>query len=140
MKLDLSSFEKAINRLEQGLAYSHSELAKDPDLALHLRSAAIHDFKCTYELSWKMLKRYLSMSEARTADFDTLSFSSLIRTGSEKRLLLHDLSVWMNYRQVRNTVNQSYDEDKAAEIFAIIPNFLQEVKYLFIRLQGRKAL
>lgn len=141
VKLDLSSFEKAISRLEQSLAYCNSELAKDLNLALQFRSAAIHAFEYTYELSWKILKRYLVMNEPSVAEFDTLSFSDLIRTASGKGLLLHDLSIWTNYRQARNITSHTYDENKAAEVFKIIPEFLQEVKYLFAKLQERvKAL
>ncbi len=65
MKLDLSSLKKAIAQLEEALFYCHSDIAKKDDrLALHLRAGAIQAFEFTYESCFKMLKRYLEMTES----------------------------------------------------------------------------
>lgn len=59
LPLDLSSLENAIAQLEQSLSYFHSPIVQqDSGLALQLRAAAIQAFEFTYELSWKMLKRF----------------------------------------------------------------------------------
>lgn len=166
-KLDISAFGRAIKQLERSLAYCNAALANEKaiqqlekdlssympvvteetilnpnitDVALQFRSAAIQAFEYTYDLSWKILKRYLEMTEP-TLNFKTLSFFDLIRAGSEKGLLLNELIIWKHYREMRNITSHTYEEDQAEKVFAIIPQFLQEVRYLFIKLEeGIKTL
>lgn len=134
--LDFSAFEKAIGQLEESLAYCNSDIVKkDKGLALQLRSAAIQAFEYTYELSWKMLKRYLEMSEPGSAEFDVITFPDLIRSGSEKGLLLNDLYTWKQYRHARSITSHTYNDKKAAEVYALIPGFLTEAKFLLAQLQ-----
>lgn len=92
IRLDLSSFEKAILQLESSLDYCNSTIANnDCTLKLHLRAGAIQAFKFTYELSWKMLKRYLEVTAPNPQEIDEMSFSDLIRSGCEQGLLLSEL-------------------------------------------------
>lgn len=65
MRLDYSALRSAIGQLEKSLAYAHSPAAlADPGLREQLRNSVIQCFEFTYELSWKMLKRYLEETEA----------------------------------------------------------------------------
>lgn len=138
MKLDISPFKKAIAQLELSLSYYHSDLAKtSQELALQFRAAAIQAFEYTYELSWKMLKRYLEMSGQNPAEFDAMSFPDLIRTGCEKGLMLNDLKTWLQYRKARSLTSHTYDHEKAAEVFAVIPGFLKDANYLYNNLLER---
>jgi nucleotidyltransferase substrate binding protein (TIGR01987 family) len=137
-KLDISSLEKAISQLEQSLAYYHSEVVqRDPGLILQLRAAAIQAFEFTYELSWKMLKRYLERAEFSPGAVDEMSFPDLIRTACEQGLLLSDLSAWLVYRKERGATSHVYDQKKAQQVFEQIPAFLAEAKFLYAKLQER---
>ncbi|GFO60239.1 hypothetical protein GMST_25640 [Geomonas silvestris] len=49
-----------------------------------LRDGVFQRYKYTYELSWKMLKRYLEMTLPPPEEVDGTSFQTLIRTGSEQ--------------------------------------------------------
>jgi hypothetical protein len=51
MRLDLSSWKKALNSLERAIARSTASPADE-----ELRDAVIQRFEYCYELSWKMLK------------------------------------------------------------------------------------
>lgn len=83
-KLDLTSFEKALHQLQQSLDYYHSDLVqKDPGLVRQLRAAAILAFEFSYELSWKMIKRYLEMTESNPHEIAIMSFPDLIRKACE---------------------------------------------------------
>ncbi len=138
--LDLSSFEKAIFQLENSLYYYDLDfIQKDPQLLLHMRAAAIQAFEFTYELAWKMLKRYLEMTEPNPADIDQMSFPELIRLGCERGLLLSDVSIWKIYRRERGTTSHTYNLKKSLEIFAKLPSFLQEAKYLLTNLHNRST-
>lgn len=136
--LDLSSLEKAITQLEQSLFYCHSEVVqRDPGLIMQLRAAAIQAFKFTYELSWKMIKRFLEMTEPNPNEIETMSFPDLIRRASERDLLLSDLRSWKGFRNERSATSHTYDQEKSIAVFEQIPVFLAEAKYLLAQLQSR---
>jgi nucleotidyltransferase substrate binding protein (TIGR01987 family) len=138
MKLNLSSFSKAITHLERSVAVYHASHS-DPELQIYLMAGSIQVFEYTYELSWKMLKRYLEMTESSGNEVDLMSFADLIRAGCEKGLLLSELVIWKKYREKRSITSHTYDYDKALAVFEQIPQFLQDAKYLLEKLQMRIA-
>lgn len=138
MSLDYSSLQNAISQLEKSLEYANSPLAQtDPGLFEQLRNSVIQCFEFTYELSHKMLKRYLEETAANPEEIDVSSFQNLIRTGSEKGLLRSDWLLWKEYRQARTNSSHTYDEDKAEAVYRIAPDFLQEARYLYQQLMER---
>lgn len=137
-KLNLSAMIKALEQLEQSLAYYYSEMVqKDPGLVRQLRAAAIQAFEFSYELSWKMIKRYLQMTEPNPNEIETLSFPDLIRTACERGLLQSDVVIWKEFRHDRSLTSHTYDDSKAQEVFENIPTFLKEAKFLLANLQDR---
>lgn len=138
MSLDYSSLQNAISQLEKSLEYANSPIAQtDPGLFEQLRNSVIQCFEFTYELSHKMLKRYLEETAANPEEIDVSSFQNLIRTGSEKGLLRSDWLLWKEYRQARTNSSHTYDEDKAEAVYRIAPDFLQEARYLYQQLMER---
>jgi len=138
MSLDYSPLQNAISQLEKSLRYAHSPMAEnDPDLFEQLRNSVIQCFEFTYELSHKMLKRYLEATAASPEEYDLSTFQNLIRTGNEKGLLRSDWLQWRIYRQARTDSSHTYDEGKAEAVYAIIPDFLEEAKYLYGQLADR---
>ena len=130
--LDVAPFEKAIASLEAAL----TRQAREPDDDL-LRDGCIQRFEFTYELSHKTLKRFLVETSASPAEFDDIAFQDLIRTGSERGLLLGDWPRWKNYREARSLTSHTYDEPKARRVFALVPAFLEEAQFLRDRLRER---
>ena len=129
MKLDLSSFNKAITSFKIAI----DEYNKDTK-NFFVRDSVIQRFEYTYSLSLKMIKRYLENNEENVNEF---SFNELIRTANEKGLLLDNLENWNNYRLKRNITSYTYDADKAQEIISIVYNFYNEVKFLYKELEKR---
>jgi nucleotidyltransferase substrate binding protein (TIGR01987 family) len=130
MQLDLTSFAKALASLEDALI----EYARHPNL--YVRDACIQRFEYTYEVTWKMLKRYLEQNLPNPAEVDEMSFQNLIRAGSERGLLLNGWDRWLLYRQARGTTSHAYDEIKAMEVFKQIPAFVLDAKYFLDKLRG----
>lgn len=128
--LELSSLKKAIKSLQEALD-EYDKNSND-----FMRDSCIQRFEYTYELSWKMLKRHLELTAANPAEIDELSFQELIRKGCEKGLLLGEWSDWKLYRIARGTTSHAYDENKAEEVFAVIPAFLKEAEHLYLKLNG----
>lgn len=138
--IDYTPLANAIAQLETSLAYAHSPAAlADAGLREQLRNSVIQCFEFTYELSWKMLKRYLEATEASPADLDLATFQSLIRLGNERGLLKSDWSAWKTYRQARTDSSHTYDAVKAEAVFGIAPLFLDEAKVLLGHLQRRST-
>ncbi len=123
--LDIGSLEKAIASLEAALV-RHDQTPNE-DL---VRDACVHRFKFNYDLSYKTLKRFLKATAANPTDYDSRTFQDLIHAGSERGLLMSDWSRWKQYREARSLTSYTYDETKAREVLAIIPEFFREVRYL----------
>ena len=130
--LDISSFSKAVARLEEGLArYEHNK-ADD-----QIRDGLIQRFEFTYELSHKMLKRHLEMTSPTPDIYDAISFQDLIRTGNEQGLLLGEWADWKLYREKRAKTSHTYNEDVALDVVDSIPGFLREARFLRDKLTVR---
>ena len=131
-RLDVAPFEKAIASLEAAL----TRQAREPDDDL-LRDGCIQRFEFTYELSHKMLKRFLVATSPNPAEYENMLFPDVIRTGSEGGLLLGDWPRWKGYREARSLTSHTYDEAKARKVFSLIPGFLDEARTLRDRLRER---
>jgi nucleotidyltransferase substrate binding protein (TIGR01987 family) len=129
MKLDLSSFNKAITSFKLAIDEYNKDISN-----LFVRDSVIQRFEYTYSLAIKMIKRYLENNEENVNEF---SFNELIRTANEKGLLLGNLENWNDYRLKRNITSHTYDADKAQEIISIVDNFYNEVKFLYKELEKR---
>lgn len=133
MTLDISALENAITRLTEGLARYQRDTTDD-----QIRDGLIQRFEFTYELSHKMLKRYLEAAAPSPEVIDAMSFADLIRTGNEQGLLLGEWLNWKAYREMRSKTSHTYDAAKALEVVAGIPAFLAEA--VFLRDQLRRRL
>lgn len=132
MTLDLSSLQNAILRLDEGIQRYYRNISDT-----QIRDGLIQRFEFTYELSHKMLKRFLESTSPSPAEIDALAFQDLIRTGNEQGLLLSDWAVWRKYREMRSKTSHTYDESIALQVVAEIPAFLNEAQYLIQQLQSR---
>ncbi|MBM3523470.1 MAG: nucleotidyltransferase [Alphaproteobacteria bacterium] len=130
--LDLSSLSRALLQLQQGLAEARN--APGDDLR---RDGVIQRFEYSYELSVKMLRRYVGMTAASPGSVDAMGFPDLIRTAAEQGLLSRGWPAWRDYRAARGTTSHTYDADKARAVFAVIPAFLEEARHLLARLGER---
>ncbi|MDE2837969.1 MAG: HI0074 family nucleotidyltransferase substrate-binding subunit [Chloroflexota bacterium] len=138
MKLDLTPLEDAVAQLEEALDIYNSGLASDhPHLKRHLRAAVIQAFEFTYELSFRMLRRYLELVSANPAEIDQLVFNDVVREAYSQALLRSELPEWLEFRRNRGTTSHAYNEQKAQEVFESVPDFLQEARYLLNRLHER---
>lgn len=130
--LDISSLEKAISSIEEAL----EEQKRSPKNNF-VRDACIQRFEYTYELSHKMLRRFLKVTEANADDIEQMSFPDLIRTGASRGLLKNSWDVWKDYREARNLTSHTYNEKAAKEVCAIIPNFFGDAQFLYSELIRR---
>lgn len=129
-KLDITSLMNAIQRLDEGLIRYQQDISD-----VQIRDGLIQRFEFTYELSHKMLKRYLVSTSASPTLIEQMNFQDIIRTGNEKDLILGDWTDWKKYRDMRSRTSHTYDEETALEVVAGIPKFLTEVQFLQHKLE-----
>ena len=132
--LDISPLERAIDRLREGWERYQRDTSDT-----QIRDGLIQRFEFTYEISHKMLRRYLEASSASPTAFDEMPFQDLIRSGNEQNLLLGAWPDWKRYRDMRSKTSHTYDEDVALAVVAGIPGFLAEAVHLRERLKARLA-
>lgn len=132
MPLDFSPLANAVARLDEGLARFRTD-----ESDTQIRDGLIQRFEFTYDLAHKMLRRALEAAAANPEEVDRMTFPTLIRTASEQGLLAGDWTHWRTYREMRNITSHTYDEAKAVQVVAAIPDFLAEAHALVERLQAR---
>lgn len=131
-ELSIQPLINAVKRLHEGwLRY-----LQDTDDA-QIRDGLIQRFEFTYEISHKILKRYLEYTSANPTQFDSMSFQDLIRTANEQNLLLGDWTDWKQYRDMRVRTSHTYDEETALAVVAGIEKFLTEAQFLQQRLSEK---
>jgi nucleotidyltransferase substrate binding protein (TIGR01987 family) len=131
MAIDLTSFRRALDSLDRGLA--RAEAAPGDE---ELRDGAIQRFEYTYELAWKSLKRVIEAEAASPDEIDLLSFRDLIRRGAE-RGLIDDPAEWFAFREERNISLHIYDAAKAAEVYGSTLKFAPAARRLLEDLEAR---
>lgn len=132
--LDIGPLTRAVDRSREGYERHMHEPADE-----QLRDGLIQRFEFTYELTHKMLRRYLRMISPTPDEFDQMPFQDLIRTGNERGLLLGDWPKWRHYRDLHARTSHTYTAKAAIEVVEGIPEFLAEAGYLRDTLSRRLA-
>jgi len=130
--IDLSPFAKAVSRLQSAI----EEQANEPHRLL-LRAGLIQTFEYTFELSHKMIRRYLADTEPSPAVVAELTFEGLIRRADELGLVSAPIATWKEFRKARTDTSHTYNEENALSVVARIPAFAEEATFLLKRLQER---
>ncbi len=120
-KLILTPLEKAVASLEDGLRQPKT---------IYNRDMVIQRFEYTYELAWKMLKRYLQMY----CGIEEGVIKNLYREAGKLRLI-DSVEAWFSYQEARNLTSHTYNEDVAEETYAAARDFLNDVKVLLKHLK-----
>lgn len=131
---DLSPLQRAIKRLDEGWARYQLDTGDT-----QIRDGLIQRFEFTYEISHKMLKRFLEATSPNPTAFDAMAFQDLIRTANERGLLLGDWPDWRRFREMRARTSHAYDEAIAEGVVAGIPRFLDEIHHLLAQLEQRTS-
>ncbi|BDU49730.1 nucleotidyltransferase substrate binding protein [Haliovirga abyssi] len=134
--LDLKSFEKAINSLEQLiLKMKDKELMNSLDeiVIYGLKAGIIQNFEFTYEISWKYIKRWLELNIG-SSFVDGVSRRQLFRLAIEHHLI-ENVDIWMDYHLARNRTSHTYNLNTAEEVYKTAIEFLGDVKKLYKELE-----
>lgn len=89
-----------------------------------IRDALIQRFEYSYELAWKLMKRYLEVEHGEE-DPDRWSRRDLFRIGAETGLIASPDS-WFEFMRMRNLTSHTYNEETAQRVAAVIPGFAKD--------------
>jgi nucleotidyltransferase substrate binding protein (TIGR01987 family) len=129
--LELTSFQKAVDSLRE--AFSCYQKAAAPKEII--RDAVIQRFEYTYELAWKMMKRWLEINLG-SSYVDGIPRKELFRLAAEHHLIRDPLR-WFTYHQARNQTSHVYDESIAKSVFEVTEDFAEDVQQFFSELEKR---
>lgn len=122
IKLDLTALQKAVNSLMRAIEQPKNEYTRD---------AVIQRFEYTFELSWKMIKRYLKVEEG----VEEFNIRNLFRLAAQHQLI-SNADNWFRYNQARNLTSHTYNEITAEETYEIAKLFCPDAKALLISLEN----
>lgn len=131
--LDLTGFKKAIYSLTEALDWYKNRSTVAPSEIL--RDSVIQRFEYTYELAWKMMRRWLE-ANIGAGYVDGISRKELFRMATEQRLIADPLK-WFRYHEARNQTSHIYDESVAQDVFSVVEDFLDDVKKFLKALEDR---
>ncbi len=137
MLLDLTSLKKAINSFENALQVYHQPEFQNYSLKLQntIEAGVIQNFEFTYELSWKFIKRWLSLNLGKD-HINGLTKKELFRIAAENKLIENSEN-WFTYHEARNETSHTYNELVAADILEVAEKFIIDAKILLTSIENR---
>ncbi|MBM7583179.1 nucleotidyltransferase substrate binding protein (TIGR01987 family) [Caldicoprobacter guelmensis] len=105
----LAGFSEALNRLKEALERDQSD-----DIVL---DAVIQRFEFTYELSWKLIKAYMSYSGIADVKTPRQAFKEAFAAG-----LIEEGDVWLGMLDDRNVTSHTYDQNTARCVYEKVKN------------------
>ncbi len=129
-KLDLSNIKNAIATFEEAINYYNTDV-EQPIKNMYADSC-IQRFEYTYELSWKIMKKYLKLFFNKTEQ--ELTIKNIFRY-MEGYGLIKDWTKWVEYNDARNNTSHEYNLNKAQFVLTVLQTFLDDVKNFIICLE-----
>ena len=125
-KLDISALEKAAQAFDNALAFARKVEEKPADAHEFYeievaQSAVIKHFEFTYELCWKIMKRYIEM-DSGSEEADVLTRKDLFRLSAEKKLIA-SFAQWVKFHEDRNRTSHVYHKEIADEVYETAKQF-----------------
>lgn len=135
MGLSYTSLEKAIIALEMGIeVYEKKKLMEDNQEEIEIiKSGIIQNFEVCYEISWKLMKKWLS-ENIGTSAVDGISRKELFRIAAQNKLI-RDVEKWFIFHEARNLTSHDYDGIKAEDVFREALTFPAYARRLHERLE-----
>ena len=95
-------------------------------------AGAIQAFEVCYEITWKTLKKILSLNS-----IEVIGARDVFRLAAQKGLIA-DHKPWFDYQNKRNITVHEYYEEIEKKVYPILPSFLQDLDKLIEKLKQLK--
>ena len=124
-ELSLMPLKKALTSLEDILGQPMNE---------YIRDGVIQRFEFTFELSWKMMKRYFKVIGRE----DLPAGPKPIIREAGKEGLIKDVEEWLIFLEKRNISTHIYNQEQAKDVYAKASAFPPFVQSLIKELNNRE--
>ena len=138
MPLELDNLRNSIQALADLLTVSENDerMGQFSEIERNgIRAGAIQNFKVTYELSWKLMARWLN-THIGVGAADGVTRRQLFRIAAENRLI-SSVDLWMEHHNARNATSHIYDREKAMQVYTATVNFTRDARRLLRELEAR---
>ena len=138
MPLDLVSLNKSFNALKEVFAVSEDDDRMSQFThfeVIAIRSGVLKHFEITYELSWRLIVRWLN-NNVSPGIADGISRRNLFRLAMENRLI-NDFDRWDNYHNARNDAVHRNSFQRAEMIYELIGDFITDIHDLLLALEAQ---
>jgi nucleotidyltransferase substrate binding protein (TIGR01987 family) len=99
-----------------------------------MKAGVIQNFEFCYELSWKVLKRFLELNTSDKALINKMFYQQVIREGAQHGLI-HHAERWLTYREKRNLTSHTYHAETAETVYQTAIQFYQDAFDLLQKLK-----
>lgn len=124
-KLNLTAFSNAVLTLSEAL----DEYEKDTSNTF-VRDSCIQRFEYCYDMSKKILIKYMKSISDDPMEVDREKLSNIIRQAYKLGIVKHSWDEWDIYRENRNNTSHGYNEEVAIGIVEQLPMFYNELLFL----------
>ncbi len=138
MPLHLDCLRDSIEALDELLTASEDEarMGRLSEIErIGIRSGVVKHFEITYELSWKLMARWLN-TNVGSDTADGVTRRQLYRLSATHKLIA-DVDRWMRHHDARNTTSHIYDPKKAQQVYDAVRGFTHDARLLLKALEAR---
>lgn len=130
-ELDLTNLKKWFKSLSE--CYQDYVNQSDIKIKSYIKYSCIKRFEYTYETAKKIMNKFLKKEYDKSEK--ELSINNIFREmyGLD---LINNFENWVDYREKRNFTSHEYNDSKTYIILDLIPQFIKDVEYLIISLEG----
>ncbi len=128
--LDLTTLDKALTALTQlhhRVADADFMAQQDDVVRLGLQAGLVQHLEFTYEVCWKMMRRWLKTNQ--NAQVEGITRRELFRLAAENGLI-DNVEAWMLFHELRNNTAHRYDSQLATEALALMADFMAAARAL----------
>lgn len=129
--LDLTNLKNSLKTLSE--CYQDYVNQSDIKIKSYIKDSCIKRFEYTYETAKKIMNKFLKKEYDKSEK--ELSINNIFREmyGLD---LINNFENWVDYREKRNFTSHEYNDSKIYIILDLIPQFIKDVEYLIISLEG----
>jgi len=136
MTLNLAPLEDALKSLKIAVNLYQESHNKPLMIQDAFRDSVIKRFEYTYELSWKMMQRWIRENVSPEAS-DTLTRKDLYRLAAQKQLI-DDPNKWFQYHQARNVSSHTYNQSNAETALKAAIDVVPDIQFLIGQLKNNQ--
>ena len=136
----MESLEKATGALNAALRISDDAdfmNGLDETARKVIKAGVIQHFEFTYELCWKVIKRWLEENVSPYAGEGAVR-RELFRLAAENGLI-DDVDQWMQHNKMRNETSHTYNSDVAEAVYAAAHPFALDASRLLATLKAKNG-